>query len=384
MSDIPLTCNQPVSSVKLKSKPSAKGKGKEESQPKPSTFLTAFYNSERYSDVVIKVKDTPFYGHRLVLSQSGYFEGLFNSKMKETSARVDGKFMLELNDITPRYFEIYLHNLYGIDDLPINIEFGECLDLYRETERFLTASFNQNLQNKISQFREKNLTFHELVMYHEFIYTYNLECPEYTAKDLKAPVLYSLSYPAVLYLITRIPNSSYIPVIVWIATHQDTPTDQLKKLIDTARPTRLKSEEIATIMTYREVPLLKEYILDLMSNTITKSCPDTNQWILSKTYSYVLEIKRQIDEGIPLETDPVSTKDASLLPMLSNGKLSVAQHLIGDRTYYRTIVNDFILEAMSDGKVRVIGRYVNGVNNFNLTDEEIAVAKSIGLAIDSN
>ena len=342
-------------------------------------FLSSLYNSERYSDVLIRVSGKTFHAHRVFLSQSGYFEGLFASKMKETTAPVDGRLVLELNDIDPHCFEIYLKNLYGINDHS-GLKFSEYIELYRETERFLTPLFSKKILDKIKEAHNKNLSRDDIVMYYEFVHVYNVLPPLITSIEMPASVICSLSYPAVLYLVSRLNDSTHLPILTWIATHPETSLDNLKALVQKGKTNRLTREEVEIVITYRDIPVLKDYILDLLYQT-TLGKVSFGTYCLNRTYGEMLEMKQHLDRGTFVETkDPLSSNTWADRPLDDSPEAisSISYDCISARyngqTIYVTRINGFLhIYTGFDGvrnHIVVIGRLINGVTSYTLTDRE--------------
>lgn len=262
--------------------------------------LALFYNSDLYSDVILRVKGTSIQAHRVILAQSEYFEGLFNSKMKETTILSDGKVVIELSEISPRSLEIYLGSLYG-KELP-ELSFRECAELYRETDRFLAPMFSRKLVDRMGRYYMGRLSDRDLLVYCELMTTYDLNLPIYPSHILSASVICALSYPAICRVVGKLGGSAYVSTILWVASHPETPDDQVNTLLTLAKPEfNLRSEEIAVIRTYLTIPVLHEYIIDLLCLSVT-DLRGNAQVALQVTYRALLEIRQRVKAGILDET----------------------------------------------------------------------------------
>ena len=349
----------------------------QKSKPVPG-FLASFYNSETYSDVVLQVKGDPevrFFAHRIVLSQSEYFVGLFNSKMKETTVSVEGKLRIELSEISPAYLETFLMYLYG---QPLDfsfVKFTDCLELYSETQRFLVPSFQEKLRDAIEKYVYSGLSVPEIVTYLEFAHVYDFSV---TKLNLTPSVVCQISYSAVLYFVTHVPDGSTIPVLLWITTHLNAPEEQHRKLIQTARPNRIRREEIDIIKTYCKTPLLTEYILHLLCQNIQRDDLKYGPSYLGKSYTEVLEIQRQVEAGILVKEEPVEGCPSSHRIILPMGNHDAKTSYHNDRWHVRTTINDFISRSY---KKDVVGRLVDGVV-LPLTQEEKDYLMSQGYTLE--
>lgn len=336
-----------------------------------ASFPAAFYNSERYSDVLIKIGHKTFFAHRMVLSQSDYFEALFNSKMKETTTLVEGKLVLEIQDVTIECLEIHLQHLYGVPLYFSSLSFYKSLDLYRETERFLNTSFNKKILEVIEEHRVIGLSADNTIAYLEFVSAYNLPISNIKMNDIRCLVIASLSYSAVLHLITNMPNTTHIPVLVWIATHPDEPLESLKALIRAGNPNRLHEKEIDNVLSFRVVPVLNDYILDLLTYTVRKLEP--NSTTIGYNYDTLIQTIEKTENSDPHREDR---------PLDDHSPTSGCGPFRDD--IYRSQPHGFLYRASYDngtGRVEVIGRFVDGQETSYLTEREKAFVLNHGWSI---
>jgi BTB/POZ domain len=270
-------------------------------QIKDEVNMLPFYNSPLYSDVTIKVEDTTFHAHRLILHRSEYFEKLFASNMVEnvdkkiTSVKIDG--------VSASCMEIFLRYLYG--DALQTLTFEECITLFRETDAFLVPSFRNRLVEIMNNHHNSNMSVRDTIIYLETIATYRLPLNQLGQHDYNVPVIYSLSYEAVLHLILPTKSYAYIPMILWIATHPNATPEQVKTLLSYCEHPKVNETELNILCSYQEIPVLTRFIIETLRQSVihhskVSSALMVPRLILSLTVLYpeLIVLKDELDKGI--------------------------------------------------------------------------------------
>lgn len=265
-----------------------------------------FYDYWKYCDIVVHVRANDstevrmFWSHRVILAQSEYLEHLIDAASASSFNRTVS---IELPDLPPKYFEMYMEFLYGKTPDFSNLNFSECFQLYTETARFKTNAFSKRIRDRIDSLYLAGLTNDESIVYYEFsaIHGSTVINPKI---DVPAEVICSLSYEAVKYLLKPYGPSAYILAMVWIASHPEAPDEQKKFLLANVKASRPYEGTISFIMTYRVLPILHDIIFELMDLALANQ-GDRAYLGLFTTYPQLLEIKKTIDaksKGMTVES----------------------------------------------------------------------------------
>jgi len=110
----------------------------------PISYLKTHHNNPKLSDIRLKVEDTTFYSHRLVLAQYPFFNSLFTNGMLESSQSV-----VELKDIDKETFNHVLQFLYSGKFQGSSFKLEELLELYSAADLYGIQSLKNLCQDSI-------------------------------------------------------------------------------------------------------------------------------------------------------------------------------------------------------------------------------------------
>lgn len=267
--------------------------------PRIGTEISDFFNNEYLSDFQIKVLDdgeeTTFYCHRLVLSKVPYFDTLFHSTFKEKT-----KGEITFRDISKANMKLFLKYIYDVEG-DFSIGCSEAMDLIEQTEIFSYDEFKEMVEAvffKCKPFEvscETEQTEDDVIRAMELCERMNLEVPRAVKEQHYSPrVLRRMSKATLLHFSSDVFSRTVIRnSLVWIAAHVDTLTQ--KEVDEVCALIPSWSESIAiydldTILSYGEVPLLKDYLLKFTRKMMRhiRSVNSYYEWMDS--YEYVKEV----------------------------------------------------------------------------------------------
>ena len=361
-----------------------------------------FYNNPLYSDVTIIAEDTPFHAHRIMLHRSPFFSALLNSGMKEVHTQagtqnVNTKSTVTLQDISASCVEAFLRYLYGDPLQDLSLE--ECVILYRETARFLTSKFTQTLWNLILDHHQRGLSFSERTSLIKLATTYTLKLPPTQGYDLHTGVIAHLSLDDMIHLLTHIEKHLHWgPIFIWITCHPKVPDTDTLALLNRCPIPVLSRNELKIMSSYREVSVLRSFIIETMEKSLNNvDMPVPYHPLSPSSYESVKEILKKIEnqeEILEPPSFPKMTPQGKSRPTYGGGvsgrpmptlKEEVSLHVVPMKKHpdkYKLINSNLVVRAVGD-KVVLVGISISDDLIIPPTNNAINEARQLGIIIES-
>lgn len=259
--------------------------------------MLSFFNSPTYSDVLIKVEDTTFHGHRIVLHKCPYFSALFAANMVENQDK--NQTVVKIDGITASCFEVYLRYMYGGTIPPLSLD--EYFTILKETEPFLDTKFRNTICDILNEHPDNGASCTDAIDYLEAAAEYQLELRHLRDIHYSAfPVIYNLSYHAIRHLASQCDDLAYIPVVYWVASHPKANRKEVDELVASIPRPGLTTKLLDVLGTYQKVPALNHFILEMLRLALTDRSHTDD--IFTHTYESILEMKHELDCGDDIET----------------------------------------------------------------------------------
>ncbi len=381
------------------------GQGQSENEASLDFSYIEFYNNPLYSDVTIIAEDTTFHAHRIMLHRSPYFSALLNSGMKEVHSQTapqtalqstNAKSAVTLQDISSSCVEAFLRYLYGDPLQDLSLE--ECVILYRETARFLTSKFTQTLWNLILDHHQRGLSFSDRISLIKLSTTYTLKLPPIQGYDVHTGVIAHLSLDDMIHLLTHIEKHLHWgPIFTWITSHPKVPDTDTLALLNRCPIPMLSRNELKIMSSYREVSVLRSFIIETMEKSLNNvDIPVPYHPLSPSSYESVKAILKKIEnqeEIIEAPSFPKVLPQGKSRPTYGGSvsgrpmptlKEEVSLHVVPMKRHpdrYKLINSNLVVRAVGD-KIILVGISISDDLIIPPTNNAINEARQLGIIIE--
>lgn len=234
------------------------------------THISDHYNNPQHSDIQIRLADTIFHAHRMVLLKMGFFAGLFNSGMIETQRRI-----IELQDLELVNFERTLFFAY---DRSIKCDtFEEVISLLDTAYYLQFSQFQSAMWNLVDRFRDDNASNRALALMKDAQYSRPYAMTKF---DLQSEVLEQLSFETIKNLRLSGRRQWLLP-LKWILAHPVVEADAIT-FLNQCPLDSITWEDTQMLVQYKDDPRLAPFIITAMSMFISRLTSWTS-YSISKT-----------------------------------------------------------------------------------------------------
>lgn len=233
--------------------------------PANSSFTT-YFNTERYSDIIVTVGNEKIFAHRVILQRNEFFDRMMQNDMLESQTRE-----IRLQDITLSNAKIFLQYLYGVP-ISEDLSFDDLTVLLKETHSYMERDFTNRLWAMIDAQRGKSIQTRVKALELETDYR---EAHAVSAEDFTLEVIAELSYPVVLSVVscTRKSWLHWSTILKWIVTHPNSPQEyrELLALCSFENIDRIPPDQILNLLTYVDHHILHDTILSAIRKYFSTS-----------------------------------------------------------------------------------------------------------------